>query len=66
MKTVSLSFNLYFFLVGAIVLALLLLRAEHSVVSIGLGVAAFFLFLAAFRAYRVRRSKTLDGVGRVG
>ena len=54
------SFNLCLFLVGAIFIAVLSIRAEPPMVAIGLGVAAFFMLVAAFREYRALRSRSLD------
>ena len=60
------SFNLCLFLVGAILLAVMSIRAELPIVTIGLGVAAFFMLVAAFREYRALRSRNLDVSSRVG
>ena len=60
------SFNLCLCLVGAIVLAILSIRAELLMVTTGLGVAAFFMLVAAFRAYRALRSRSLDEGSREG
>lgn len=58
--------NLCVSLVGAIVLAILSIRAELPMVTIGLGVAAFFMLVAAFRAYSALRSKSVDEGSRGG
>lgn len=60
------SFTLCFCLVGAIVLAILSIRAELPMVTIGLGVAAFFMLVAVFRAYSALRSRNLDEGSRGG
>ena len=56
----TVSFNLCLFLVGAFLIAVLSIRAELPMVTIGLGVAAFFMLIAAFREYRALRSNILD------
>ena len=60
------SFKLCFFLVGAIFFAVLSIRAGLAVVTIGLGVAAFFMVVAAFREYGALCSRSLDESSRGG
>ena len=60
------SFKLCFFLVGAIFFAVLSIRAGLPIVTIGLGVAAFFMLVAAFREYRALCSRSLDESSRGG
>ena len=66
MKVPSASLNLCLSIIGAIVNAVASFRAESSTVAIGTGVAAFFLFVAAFRACRWQRQKSLEERTRQG
>jgi len=59
MKADFSSLNLGVFFVGAIILAAFSYRAESPVVSVGLGLASFFLLMAAFRVYRWKRSQSM-------
>ena len=47
----SLPFSFYLFVVGAITNTIFSFRAEIFAVSLGLGVAAIFLFIAAFKVF---------------
>ncbi len=60
----TVSFNLCLFVVGAIFIAVMSIRAELSMVTIGLGVAVFFMSVAAFREYKALRGRSLDESGR--
>jgi len=60
MKADFSSLNLGVFLAGAIILAALSYRAESPVVAVGTALAAVFLLMAAFRAYRWKRSQNLE------
>ncbi|CAM8633612.1 hypothetical protein MCEMSEM18_03097 [Comamonadaceae bacterium] len=59
MKSTLVSFNLSLFIIGAVVNAVASYRAENLHVAIGTGMAAFFLFLAAFKTYRSLRRKSM-------
>ena len=60
MKVTLASFNLILFIIGAIVNAVFSFRAESPQVAIGLGIAAFFLLVAAFNTYRLQHRKSLE------
>ena len=66
MKADFSSLNLGVSLAGAIILAVFSYRAESPVVSVGLGFASVFLLMAAFRAYRWKRSQSLEESRREG
>jgi hypothetical protein len=60
MKVTLASFNLILFIIGAIVNAVVSFRAESPHVAIGTGIAAFFLFAAAFKTYRLQHRKSWE------
>ena len=60
MNTKPPSFRFYLFVVGAIINGNFSLRAESLIVSLGLGVSAIFLFVAAFREWRVSRNMKIE------